>query len=193
MTSTRDAGRDFADALTSPRLRLRPLEDSELETVEAWWNEPATLVFQTTAAPPRPSGRWTEQLKTWHANAEDGSVGFAVAAREDDALLGTVALHSITATGQAATFGIMLGSPAQGRGYGHEATRLMVDYGFRMLPLHRIGLAVWSYNDRAQKVYESAGFTVEGRHREVVFLDGAWHDEIHMSILRSEWSPTEWE
>lgn len=37
-------------------------------------------------------------------------------------------------------------------------------------------------------MYERAGFREEGRRREVVFLDGAWHDEIVMGLLRSEWA-----
>lgn len=185
MTDARAYG---PQVLTGDRVRLRQLEDDELKLVERWWNDPSVLPLQTSGLPPRPAGGWAEQLKLWHANTDLSSVGFAVAAREDDLLLGTVALHSMDALGQAATFGIMLGPPAQGRGLGEEATRLMVDYGFRARPLHRIELRVWSYNERARTVYERAGFREEGRRREVVFLDGAWHDEIVMGLLRSEWA-----
>lgn len=192
MTSTREMAAASVDALAGDRLRLRPLEDSELSAVESWWNDPGTLPFQTDGMPARPAGQWIDQFRQWHANGDPGAVGFAVGRRGDGELMGTVTLHSITARGQAATFGIILGPHAQGQGYGVEATRLMVDYGFRMLPIHRIGLEVWGYNDRARTVYERAGFSVEGQRREVVFLDGAWHDQVLMSILRTEWTPTEW-
>lgn len=191
MTSTRDIAAASVDALTGDRLRLRPLEEGELATIESWWNDPGILPFQTDGAPARPAGQWIEQFRAWFSNTDPGAVGFAVVRRGDGELIGTVSLHSITARGQAATFGIMLGPQAQGMGYGVEATRLMVDYGFRMLPLHRIGLEVWSYNDRARLVYERAGFQVEGRRREAIFLAGAWHDDILMSILRTEWTPAE--
>jgi RimJ/RimL family protein N-acetyltransferase len=192
MTSTRDIAAAAASVMTGPLLRLRPLEDTELSTIESWWNAPETLPFQTAGLPPRPAGHSVEQFKEWYANGDPGSVGFAVVRREDDALLGAMNLFGITAPGQCATFGVMLGPPAQGRGYGIEATRLMVDYGFRMLPLHRIQLGVWSYNDRARTVYERAGFREEGRRREVLYVDGAWHDEVLMGILRTEWVPTDW-
>lgn len=115
MTDARAYG---PQVLTGDRVRLRQLEDDELKLVERWWNDPSVLPLQTSGLPPRPAGGWAEQLKLWHANADPSSVGFAVAAREDDLLLGTVALHSMDALGQAATFGIMLGPPAQGRGLG---------------------------------------------------------------------------
>lgn len=191
MTSTREIAAASVDALTGGRLRLRPVEDSELGTIESWWNDPGTLPFQTAGMPARPTGQWTEQFATWYANADPGSVGFAVVRRGDDELIGTVVLHSMTARRQSATFGIILGPQAQGRGYGEEATRLMVDYGFRMLPLHRIELEVWGFNDRARTVYERAGFQVEGERREVIFLDGAWHNQVLMSLLRTEWTPAE--
>jgi RimJ/RimL family protein N-acetyltransferase len=63
----------------------------------------------------------------------------------------------------------------------------MMRYGFAEMGLHRIELAVFAYNTRAQALYRSLGFTEEGRRREVVLHDGIFHDEIVMSILEDEW------
>ncbi len=45
-----------------------------------------------------------------------------------------------------AELGIALGRDYIGRGYGSDATRVMVDYGFREMGLHRIQLSVVAFN-----------------------------------------------
>jgi hypothetical protein len=37
--------------------------------------------------------------------------------------------------------------------------------------------------------YQKAGFAEEGRHRESVWHDGRWYDEVLISILDHEWAP----
>ncbi len=63
----------------------------------------------------------------------------------------------------------------------------MTRYGFVELGLHRIQLKVRAYNERAGAAYTRAGYAVEGRHREVRFHDGRWHDELTMAQLAREW------
>jgi len=74
-----------------------------------------------------------------------------------------------------------------GKGYGSEAMKLLLDYGFQEMNLHRIYLRVFSFNSRAIKLYEKLGFKQEGISREAIFRYGAWHDIIHMAILQSEY------
>lgn len=47
----------------------------------------------------------------------------------------------------------------------------------------REAVAVAAHPSRAQRAYEEAGFTVEGRRRDVLRWDGAWHDDLVMAAL----------
>src|SRR4029077_6502603 len=87
-----------------------------------------------------------------------------------------------------ATLGIALGREYIGRGYGTDAMRVIVDYGFREMGLHRIQLGVAPFNPAGIRAYEKAGFVEEGRYRESVLHDGRWYDEVLMSILDHEWT-----
>jgi RimJ/RimL family protein N-acetyltransferase len=87
-----------------------------------------------------------------------------------------------------ATLGIALGREYVGRGYGTDAVRVIVNYGFREMGLHRIQLSVAPFNPAGIRAYEKAGFVEEGRHRESVLHDGRWYDEVLMSILDHEWA-----
>ena len=82
---------------------------------------------------------------------------------------------------------------AWGRGYGGEATSLMVDHALGSLGLHRVALSVFAFNERAIRAYERVGFVHEGRAREAIWRDGRWWDEIHMSVLEPEWRARRWQ
>jgi RimJ/RimL family protein N-acetyltransferase len=46
---------------------------------------------------------------------------------------------------------------------------------------------VFTYNQRAIRSYEKAGFQFEGRQRERLNRDGERWDMVYMGILRTEW------
>ena len=74
------------------------------------------------------------------------------------------------------------------QGYGSDAMRLLLKYGFNSLNLNRIYLHVFDTNPRAIRAYEKVGFVHEGRLRQDIFLNGSYVDVLMMSVLRSEWT-----
>ncbi|KAH7381982.1 acyl-CoA N-acyltransferase [Cadophora sp. MPI-SDFR-AT-0126] len=79
-------------------------------------------------------------------------------------------------------------TPYQRKGYGSEAIKWVLDWGFRIAGLHRIGIECFSYNAGARELYEGKlGFVFEGRKREVLWYNGGWHDLLSFSMLESEW------
>lgn len=74
-----------------------------------------------------------------------------------------------------------------GKGYGREALQLLLDYAFLELNLHRVSLRVFSFNEKAIRLYERLGFKDEGRSRQSLYRDGRWHDICHMGILQEEY------
>ncbi|WGV60887.1 GNAT family protein [Brevibacillus brevis] len=75
-----------------------------------------------------------------------------------------------------------------GDGYGREALKLLLDYAFLEMNLHRVSLRVFSFNERAIKLYERLGFKQEGISRQFLFREGKWHDIVYMGILQQEYS-----
>jgi RimJ/RimL family protein N-acetyltransferase len=83
--------------------------------------------------------------------------------------------------------GISIAKEHHGNGYGPEAIHWGLNWAFRMAGLHRVGLEVFEYNVRAQKLYETIGFVKEGTEREGCWYDGKWWDIVSMGILCHEW------
>ena len=83
---------------------------------------------------------------------------------------------------------MMIGEKSMwGKGYGTEATRLVVRYAFEELHLNRVQLHVYEYNLRGVRVYEKVGFRREGVLRQEHMYDGRFWDTVVMAILREEW------
>jgi len=76
---------------------------------------------------------------------------------------------------------------AWNRGYGTEATRIVLRYAFDVLHLHRVDLVVLEYNHRAIACYKKCGFVQEGVARETTVVVNQWHNDVLMSILEGEY------
>lgn len=112
---------------------------------------------------------------------------FSIIDMESDELLGSCGLHDIDHVNGLALFGIFIGNKNfWNKGYGEEATRLCLDYGFNVLNLHNIYLLVIEYNPRAIRCYEKVGFKTIGKRREARFFGGKRHDILLMDILASD-------
>ena len=112
---------------------------------------------------------------------------FAVRLLENNELLGNIGFNSVDLLNRTATMGIMLGnSNYQRKGYGIEAVKLILDYGFSFLNLRNIYLKVFEYNEPAYNLYKKAGFKEVGRLRKAVEIMGKTYDEIIMDMLKEE-------
>lgn len=146
----------------------------------------STTLFSRVA--PSSEAAAKERIAERSAN-QNADVGFAIETMDDPpVLVGNAGLWDARAKDRCATLGIALGRHYIGRGYGTDAVRIIVGYGFREMGLHRIQLGVAPYNPAGIRAYEKAGFVQEGRHRESVLHDGRWYDEVLMSILDHEWT-----
>jgi RimJ/RimL family protein N-acetyltransferase len=167
------------------RVYLRPLENADATQLQQWINDPDVTRYLSVY---RPMKLEDEQQFIERANAGGESLAFGVALKSDDRLLGTAGLQRIDWKNRSAGFGISLGVPDEwGKGYGTEATRLVVQVAFERLNLHRVWLVVYEFNERGRRCYERAGFQQEGVMRDYHFADGRYWDAQLMAVLRPAW------
>lgn len=169
-------------------VRLRALQPDDLPYLEQWWFDPSIVVLQNSTILPWPEGGVAEQFTQWSANRDPNSVGFSIELSETEEFIGHVTIFGRDSINQSATLAIILGPEFQGSGYGTDAVRSAVRYGFLQLGLNRIELQTWAFNSRGIAAYTKAGFVEEGRRREAVLFNGHRHDQVIMSILRDEWA-----
>ena len=130
--------------------------------------------------------RWFEDLLEHHGRDR---WFFVICHLEDDRPVGSLDLRGIGPTSGRAGFGIVIGDPADtSQGYGTDALRDLLDFGFGELRLERMWLDVFEFNERARHVYERLGFIHEATFRHAMFHGGRYLELERMAILRSEWA-----
>jgi len=72
------------------------------------------------------------------------------------------------------------------KGYGTECLKVIINYGFNKLKLHRIEAGCAVRNVSSIKVLENTGMNREGRARHVLPLKSGWSDNFEYSILETD-------
>jgi hypothetical protein len=135
----------------------------------------------------------TEKLLDWMRDQRKNATGypFVIRLQADDRPVGACGLYDVNWHSRKAEVGIGIADAAdRGKGFGSDAMRVLLRYGFDIVNVNRIGLRVASYNKMAIASYEKVGFVVDATLREAVYRDQKYHDILLMGILRAEWSRT---
>lgn len=107
---------------------------------------------------------------------------------QDGRIVGESVINEIDEELRCANYRVAIFQPTQrGRGVGKWAVRMAQRFAFETLGLHRLELDVFSFNPRAQRVYEETGFRHEGRLRDAVLDGDQYADDVLMAILEDEW------
>ncbi|RMG15590.1 MAG: N-acetyltransferase, partial [Planctomycetota bacterium] len=141
--------------LIGERIALRPLELADAARLARLVTRPEVRPFLNGR---RPLSVHAEEA--WlRAQAESTDVVLGVVLREGGQLIGTVGLHALSGDPRGRELGIAIGEPScWGKGYGTETLRLVLDYAFRELEVHRVQLRVFETNPRARAAYLKVGF-----------------------------------
>jgi len=165
------------------RIYLSPINKDDAEIYTKWLNDPEVTKNLTLHNSVITLSKEKEMLE----KLSEGYI-FAIV-KNDDTLIGNIGMHDIDNICRKATLGLFIGDAEnRGKGYGSEALRLILEYGFNTLNMHNIMLLVHSDNNQGIACYKKVGFKEFGRRRECVFKNGQYFDEIYMEMLASEFT-----
>lgn len=163
---------------------LRPLLKEDLnDRYLSWLNDPDVRRYlEAGLFPSTPD----DLLNFYDRIAKDSSnVVFAICLVKNNLHVGNIKLGPINFIHRKATVGIMIGDKREwGKNIGTESMRLVTDYGFNTLNLHRIELGVCADHCAAIHCYEKAGFRIEGRLRDAAFHEGRYKDNLIMAAVQ---------
>lgn len=167
--------------LVGQKVYLSPMCIEDAETYTKWLND--LSVTENLGTPGRMITVNGE--REWINKNQD--IIFAIVKAEDDTLIGNCGFNIIDQVRQCAEVGIFIGDGENHyKGYGTEAMKLLVDFGFDYLNLNNILLKVFAFNEGAISCYKKVGFKEIGRRRQAYYLKGKYHDEVFMDIIRAD-------
>lgn len=173
--------------ITGENLFLSSIEEKDKKHLYSWFQDSEFLRFYDYYPPVPQSKEEVDKNLKYYENNEKSFI-FAVRLKEDGQIIGVAGYDDIIMENKVATLFIGIGNnDLRGRGYGKEALKLLLDYGFYNKDFHRIQLNVLSFNERAIALYEKAGFVKEGTYREFVLRDNERYDLYLYGLLKNEW------
>jgi RimJ/RimL family protein N-acetyltransferase len=152
-------------ALAGERVRLRAVERSDAARFYAWINDREVTEHLGVRYPMSYASEeeWAERASA--ANSDTTSQ-FAIEIAETGEHIGNCGMHDVSPLDRSTEVGILIGAKEHwGRGYGSDAMRTLVTFGFRDMNLRRVMLLVDEDHPGAIKAYERVGFKHEGRER----------------------------
>jgi RimJ/RimL family protein N-acetyltransferase len=173
--------------LRGRHVALRPMSYDDMPLLMRWGSDPEFRRYQWARAPgvfgEADARRWIERMSTpgdsacWVIEHDGRAIGFAN-------------YRDHHPKGRSAEVGIGIGEPdLWGKHLGRDALTTLIRYLFDELDLHRVGLSVVSFNDRAIWMYKAVGFEVEGIERDAVGTDDGFVDDVKMAIVKGRPRP----
>jgi RimJ/RimL family protein N-acetyltransferase len=175
--------------LKGKNVLLRPVKRSDISYFLKWFNDPEVVQYLEMYLPMTEMSeeKFIEELGTTRARSDALFVIEAIKGASTKPI-GNCGLHEIDSKDRKAMFGIVIGEKDYwSKSYGTEAARLLINYGFQQLNLHRISSSAFAFNERSIKLHKKVGFQEEGRLRQATFKNGQYHDLMLFGILREEW------
>jgi len=173
--------------IRTPRLILRDFRPSDLDAYcQLRAHEDFQQFYPSRDVSAERSGELLREFQRWAT--ENPRLRFQLAIAEPRlGLLGSCGLRITVADQGQASFGCELGPEYWGHGYGIEAARALIGYGFAELGVHRVLAETLAENRSALSLARRLGMRVEGRHRESRHFRNRWWDTMTLAILSSEW------
>lgn len=170
--------------IVGEKIILRPFQPEDISFMEESIKDPEVKKFTGS------SGDYdTKALSDWYntRNQQEDRLDLAIVDKNTEEVVGEAVINEYDEDKESMNYRILIGPRGRDRGFGSEATKLMVDYVFEHTVLKQVTLGVYAFNPRAQRVYEKVGFIIESVDRAELEHEGKWIDAYNMTLTRERW------
>jgi RimJ/RimL family protein N-acetyltransferase len=179
--------RQSLPVLAGGRVTLRELRRADAPTLLAMLSTPEVARF---ISPPPTTVDGFERFIDWtqRQRAAGAYVCYAVVPEGMDSAIGIFQVRQLDPSFATAEWGFAIGSPYWGRGVFTDAAKLVVDFAFGTLDVHRLEARSVTKNGRGNGALQKLGAVAEGVLRKSFFRNGEYMDQILWSIVREDWT-----
>ena len=179
-------------ALETPRLLLRPWEETDAEALYKYAKDPA--VGPIAGWPPHTSVENSREIIRTILSAPET---YAVVLKQTGEPVGSIGLmfgdtvHSADIADGEAEIGYWIGVPFWGQGLIPEAVRRLLRHGFEDLGLQAVWCGYYDGNTQSKRVQEKCGFQYSHTEYEKISPLGDVRTEHFTRLSRADWMRTE--
>lgn len=160
---------------------LRPITIADTDMVVKWRNEKAVVenfIYR------KPVTR-KDHLNWLETKVDKGLVHqFIICMNSDGFPVGSIYLQNFEVDNKKAEWGIYIGEEkAYGKGVGTEAAKLILNYAFENLGMHKVVSRVLAYNQASIRMNEKAGYVKEAYFKDELYIEGKYEDLIMFGAI----------
>ena len=167
---------------------LRAIESGDLGRLLEWRNRPEyRRYFREYRELSMDNQReWFEKTVT----GNQATLMFSIVELAGGRLLGACGLCYINWVDRNADFSIYIGADDLyiDKQFAPDASRALIKYAFRELGIHRLWAEIYDFDKPKKELFDRLAFSLDGRHRQTHWSDGAWHDSLFYSLLDFEYN-----
>ena len=188
----RREGRPAVDATTTGLwdgevVRLRAVERPDADAFVGWAHDPRVQPFLTGLSLPlsRLDGeQWIQRQRERPPTSFD--FDFVVCLRRTNAVVGALTVSESDLRNGVFSLSLAIHPEHHRQGIGRDAMLILLRSYFRGFRFHKAHAGALRFNEGSAALLQSLGFVREGVRREVLYWDGAWHDEILFGMTSAE-------
>jgi len=175
----------YVPFIEGENVALAPTNIDHIHLYAKWNNNPKARHYARNMIP-----HTKENLKKWFEPRAGLTehVGFEIWHKKDKVPIGTCGFGRINWIDRNANIYMSIGEPEYwNKNLGTEASRLLIDYGFKELNFFKIFAGVFEPNIRSWSVAEKDGFVLEGVEEKAIYIDGEYVDARRYGLFKEDW------
>jgi len=170
--------------LAGEKVYLSPVCSDDWQLYDKWHSDFDTGHLASSVDRVNPPATGADSLD-WRVKHDSC---FTIVDKATDLPIGASGFYFEDIANRYAKIGIVIGEKEYwSNGYGTDAMRLMLDFGFNIRGYNNINLNVFEYNKRALACYEKLGFKRQGAWRECLIRGQERWDCLHLDMLAEEY------
>jgi len=189
LARTTNAASDWRNGLPTLSSGLLTLRELRVSDARSLFIALTTEEVARFISPPPTTVEGFESFIEWtHRQRAAGLFAcFAIVPRGSDDAIGIFQVRSLEPGFGNAEWGFAMASDFWGTGLFVEGARLVVDFAFDAIGVHRLEARASVANGRGNGALRKIGAVMEGVLRRSFLRDGEYHDQTLWTILRDEW------
>ena len=165
------------------RVFLREIQLSDVnKNYYSWMKDPEVVKYTESRFE-----KWSlEKIKDFVIQTKKSNdyLFFAIISKDRDKHIGNVKIGPINRIHNFADIGMIIGDKSfWNKGFATETLKLIVDYAFNKLKLHKLTAGIYANNISSIKAFEKAGFLIEGVRKKQYFYNDNYIDCVLVGII----------
>jgi RimJ/RimL family protein N-acetyltransferase len=161
------------------KVKLVPFEEEHIMIVREWINDEDITYGMGRRFPVNRIA----QIKWFNNVSQDKTKKKLIIVDGGCREVGMVSIFNLDHKNQKTEIGVFINRDDQGKGYAKESLKMLVDFVFNELNIHKIYAHINSLNTSSLQLFKRIGFELESRDIDSVYQNGEFVDILKYSIF----------